>query len=117
MLTRYYNSVRTPVIDLFDTFRLFDEIDSGTHRKADSIDESGIKIEMPGVRPSDVDVTVEGRTLRVVGKSRHGKEFSYSYSLKPSVDSSAVSAKLQDGLLEITLPKKPDDAARKISVL
>jgi HSP20 family molecular chaperone IbpA len=116
MLSRYYNTVRTPAFDIFDTFKLLNEFDSLDQRH-DSIDEEGIKIELPGVKPSDVDVTVDGKTLKVTGKSRHGKEFSYVYNLKSTVDIDTVSAKLQDGLLDIKLPKKvPESSVKKISV-
>ncbi len=116
MLTRYYDGFRSPAFDLFDSFKFLDDVATIQRSKSDTIDETGIKIEMPGVKQSDLEVTVEGRTLRISGKSRHGKEFSYAYSLKSSVDDSAIQAKLQDGLLEITLPKKAETKARKIQV-
>lgn len=117
MLTRYYGTTRTPMFDLFDPFKVFDDLETSSRRsRLDTIDEEGIKIELPGVKATDVDVSVEGRTLKVLGKSRHGKEFSYSYSLKSTVDDSGIVAKLEDGLLTITLPKKQESSARKIQV-
>jgi len=117
MLTRYYDSVRTPMLDLFDPFKIFDEIEKPVARhRSDTIDESGVKIELPGVKATDLDISVDGRTLKVSGKSRHGKEFSYTYTLRSMVDESAISATFQDGLLEISLPKKQETTARKISI-
>jgi HSP20 family molecular chaperone IbpA len=117
MLTRYYDTTRTPMIDLFDPFKVFNDFETTSLRhRADTIDEEGIKIELPGVKAADVDVTVEGRILKVSGKSRHGKEFSYSYSLKSAVDDSGISAKIEDGLLSIALPKKKESFARKIHI-
>jgi HSP20 family protein len=112
MLTRYYDTFRSPALDLFDFFG------DATHSRprSDTIDEEGIKIEMPGVKSSDLDVSVEGRILKIAGKSRHGKEYSYTYTLKSVVDESLVEAKLQDGLLEIKLPKKLESKARKIPI-
>lgn len=118
MLNRYYDTMRTPTfIDLFEPLKLLNEVE-GTYRyhRADTIDEEGIKIELPGVKPSDVDISVENKTLKVTGKSRHNKEFSYSYVLKSNIDDSAITANLQDGLLTITLPKKPESAPRKITI-
>lgn len=114
MLTRYYDSFRNPTIDLFDAFKLFDDYEK-TY-KSETIDNEGIKIELPGVKASDVDVSVEGKVLRVTGKSRHGKEFKYVYSLKSSADESSISAKLEDGLLSITIPKKSEQTTRKILI-
>jgi len=117
MLTRYYDTMRTPTLDLFDPFKIFADFERPLQRhRSDTIDDEGIKIEMPGVKPSDVDVTVEGRTLKVSGKSRHGVDFSYAYTLKSLVDETAVTAKLEDGLLSIVLPKKQEAQSRKIPV-
>jgi len=117
MLTRYYDSIRTPVFSLFDPFKVFNDFEtSSLQSRLDSIDEEGIKVELPGVKAADVDVTVEGRTLKVSGKSRHGKEFSYVYNLRSTVDESGIIAKLEDGLLSISLPKKKESSARKIQV-
>jgi HSP20 family molecular chaperone IbpA len=115
MLTRYHDTFRSPTLDLFDSFGLFSDLTSSRTR-SDTIDDEGIKIEMPGVRSNDLDVSVEGRTLKIAGKSRHGKEYSYTYSLRNVVDESLIEAKLQDGLLEIKLPKKLESKARKITV-
>lgn len=115
MLTRYYDNFRSPTLDLLDAFGFLNE-PTLTRTRADTIDDTGIKIEMPGVKQSDLEITVEGRTLKVSGKSRHGKEFSYTYALKSAVDESAINAKLQDGLLEIQLPKKSETKARKIPI-
>ena len=117
MFTRYYDTTRTPTFDLFDPFKVFNELETTSLRhRADTIDEEGIKIELPGVKATDVDVTVEGRTLKVSGKSRHGKEFRYVYNLKSAIDESEISAKLEDGLLSVSLPKKKENSARKIPV-
>jgi HSP20 family molecular chaperone IbpA len=106
------------MFDLFEPFKLLSDYDqrSFTRHRTDTIDEEGIKIELPGVKPSEVDVAVDGRTLRITGKSRHGVDFSYAYTLKSTVDDAAITAKLEDGLLSITLPKKEEHTPRKIVV-
>jgi HSP20 family molecular chaperone IbpA len=109
--------MRVSPIDLFEPFKLLNDFESSRSRyRFDSIDEEGIKIELPGVKPEDLNVTVDGKTLKVTGKSRHGKEFSYAYTLKSSVDDAGISAHLQDGLLSISLPKKAESSVRKIAV-
>jgi len=117
MFSRYYDTAHFPMIDLIEPFKILDDYNRGVSRhRFDSIDDEGIKIELPGVKLSDIDVTVYDRTLKVTGKSRRGTDFNYSYSLKSTVDESAITAKLQDGLLEISLPKKSDHVPRKILV-
>jgi len=117
MLFRYYDSMRPSVFDL-DLFRVFGDIEpSSLKHRHDTIDEEGIKIELPGVKPEDVDISVEGRALKVTGKSRHGKEFSYAYTLKSAIDVETITAKFSHGLLEVLLPKKkPEESIKKIKV-
>lgn len=115
MFTRYYDNLRPPTIDLLDTFGFFGDIPT-TRRRTDSIDDEGVKIEMPGVKTSDLDISVEGRILKITAKSRLGKEYSYSYTLKSSVDETLIGAHLEDGLLEIKLPKKAESKVRKIPI-
>lgn len=117
MLVRYNDTMRAPMFDLFDPFKIFGDYDRSVSRlRSDTIDVEGVKIELPGVKASDVDVAIDGRTLKVTGKSRHGTEFSYVYTLKSTVDESGITAKLVDGLLTISLPKKVEHSARKITV-
>jgi len=117
MLSRYYDTVNNSVFDIFDPFKVFNEIERNSLKyRSDTIDDEGIKIEMPGIKHSDIDIFVEGRTLKVSGKSRHGKEFSYVYSLKSHVDEANVEAHLKDGLLAISLPKKVESSVRKVVI-
>lgn len=113
MLTWYYDIPRNYRLDFFDVFEDFAKKPKSLK---DQVNEAGIKIEMPGVTPSDLEVTVEGKILKVKGKSRHGKEYSYSYSLNASADESKITASLKDGLLELTIPKRQDNSVRKIQI-
>lgn len=114
----YFDTVHLPTNNLFDVFGILDDLDRKNHRhKADTIDEEGVKIELPGVKVSDINVDISDRSLRVSGKSRHGKEFHYAYGLRPEIDSDLISAKFQDGLLSITLPKKKSkEMIRKVVI-
>ena len=116
MLTWYYDLHRSN--DILDVFKTFEDFGRPLEKKVqDSVDETGIKLEMPGVKQSELDITVEGRRLKVKAKSsKTNKEYSYSYSLNSAVDESSITAKLEDGLLEINLPKKPESVPRKIKV-
>jgi len=117
MLTRYYNTASVSPFDIFDHLKIFNDFDkSATRHRADTIDEEGIKIELPGVKQEDVDVTVEGRLIKVTGTNRHGTEFNYSYTLKSTIDETMITAKLEHGLLTIGLPKKKESSARKIEI-
>lgn len=115
MLTWYYDTARTS--DLLDIFRNFDDVGIKHSKKSKyEIDENGIKVELPGVSASNLDVNVEGKVLKISGKSRHNQEFSYSYTLSSNVDTDAITASLKDGLLEIKLPKKAESAIKKVYI-
>ncbi len=117
MLVRYNNIMHSSAFDLFNAFRLFGDLDKNViDHRSDSLDEDGIKIELPGIKISDVNVSIDDRVLSVSGKSRRGIEFNYSYTLKSLVDVQAVTAKLTDGLLTISLPKKETLGARKVVI-
>lgn len=63
---------------------------------------TNLSVEMPGVSTDDLKVTVKDHILEVSGKSRTGKEHSYSYYLNPSLhDENNITATLRDGLLEL----------------
>jgi HSP20 family protein len=91
-----------------------------------------IKAEIPGVKKDDIHVTVEGNRVSIsaeVKKEKEEKEgervirsersygmASRSFSLADEVDQSKVQAKYTDGVLELTLPKKPGSSRKEISI-
>ena len=89
----YFDTVHVPANNLFG---ILDDLDrKNHHHKADTVDEEGVKIELPGVKVCDINIDISDRSLRVSGKSRHGKEFHYAYGLGPEIDSDLISAKFQ----------------------
>lgn len=94
-------------------------------------DELVITAELPGFKPEDVSVTVEGDVLTFGGERklaqdlgekhwrrlerRYGK-FSRSFSLPPTVNADQVSAEYKDGTLTVTLPLREEAKPRRVSV-
>jgi HSP20 family protein len=91
-----------------------------------------LRVELPGVKPEDVDVSVDGNTLTVRGERnytdeqrkkdgyyrlerRYGK-FQRTFTLPQTVDSGAIAADLSNGILTLKLPKQEIAKPRKISV-
>jgi HSP20 family protein len=79
-----------------------------------------VTAELPGLEPSNVDVTVSGDTLIIKGEKRQEKEekeenyhlcersfgsFQRSFSLPMGVDRDKIGSELAKGVLTITLPK------------
>lgn len=90
-----------------------------------------VEAELPGVKPGDVDVTLEGGMLTIRGQkkeTRQDKEVDYHYrsrrygqfmqqlQLPTSLDPSKVTANLKDGVLCVQIEKRPEVKPRKIEV-
>lgn len=89
------------------------------------------EIDLPGVDPTRLDVTVaEGNRLTVAGEraaadpkgavwvrqERPTGKFSREFSLPVLVDADKVAARYEHGVLKLTLPKSEAAKPRKISI-
>ncbi|MEL6544382.1 MAG: Hsp20/alpha crystallin family protein [Myxococcota bacterium] len=87
-----------------------------------------VQLSVPGVSRNAVTIEVEGQTLNVSAKPAATEDseflrrefategFNRSFELPFSIDAERVSAKLEDGVLEIELPRAEADKPRKISI-
>jgi HSP20 family protein len=89
------------------------------------------KADMPGIKDSDLEITLVGNRLGITGKRESEREekgetyyvaersygsFSRSFTLPEGVDTAHLRAELKDGVLMIALPKLPEMQPRKIDV-
>ena len=86
--------------------------------------------EVPGVKKSDLDVQVKGRTIRISGtkavgyperagvhrRERLGGRFDRALTLPIEIDAEAVRAECRDGLLALLLPRAAQDKPKAIPV-
>ncbi len=90
-----------------------------------------IQVDLPGVRIEDVELHVAGRELVVYGAARPERDvdgsvyhtmerlrgvFGRSFRLPRGVDSAAVTASLEAGVLTITAPKRRAGGPLRIEV-
>lgn len=88
-----------------------------------------LRIEMPGVSSEGLDVSVENYELTVHGRRNgstlsgtpiytesHGADYRRVFELDPSLDTNKIEAKLEQGVLTLTLQKAEDRKPRKIQV-
>jgi HSP20 family protein len=90
-----------------------------------------IRAEIPGVERDDVDISVRNNSLTLRGERRREQEinedntyrlersygkFVRSFSLPRTVDSSRISAKYKNGVLDILLPKAEEAKPKKIEI-
>ncbi len=86
--------------------------------------------DMPGVKQSDVEVTLNGGTLTIVGtvstdayqklaplytEYNVGNYFR-QFELNEDIDAQRINATMRDGVLELTLPKSERVRPRRIEV-
>jgi HSP20 family protein len=88
-----------------------------------------LEMEMPGVNKQGLDVTVEGNELVIIGRRsdqplegtpvvRESKQVAYRrvFELDPSIDTAKMSARIEQGILTLTMPKAEQVQPRKIEV-
>jgi HSP20 family protein len=91
-----------------------------------------IQADLPGVKKEDIKVSVDGPRVTIEGEcqqaneQREGEQVVYSerstrryqrsFNLPSEVDDAAAEAKLEDGVLKLSLPKKAGGAARRLTI-
>ena len=91
-----------------------------------------VKLDMPGVAKEDVKVSVDGRHVTVLAQTQHADEkkegdrvvyrersmssFSRTFSLPLEVDAAETGARLEHGVLTLTLPKRGSRTAAQIAI-
>jgi len=91
-----------------------------------------IHAEMPGIKKEDIHVTVDGPVVsisaerkeekeekqgeRVLRSERYFGKVSRSFNLGQDIDEAAAKAKFENGVLELTLPKKAVAQAKRLTI-
>ena len=91
-----------------------------------------LRAEIPGVRKDDISITIDGDQVAISAEVKNEKEAKdgervlrteryygkvhRAFQLAQSVDENTAVAKYQDGILELTLPKKAAVSAKRISI-
>jgi HSP20 family protein len=88
-----------------------------------------LEVEMPGVNKDGLDISVENNELTIVGRrslptvegtlihhESRPENFRRAFELDPSIDADKISAKIDQGLMTLTLPKTEHVKPRKITV-
>jgi HSP20 family protein len=121
LLDRAYNLSRlsSPTNSLFS--RSFKE--SFRVDVYDDADNYYVLAELPGVEKGDLDIQLENAILSISGerkfKTRNEEstlKFARSLTIADDINTANVSAKLEDGVLKITLPKAEERKPKAISV-
>lgn len=90
-----------------------------------------VKAELPGIDPKDLDIRVENNILTIRGERKFDEKvkennclrveraygsFSRSFALANTVNSEAIKADYQNGVLTLTIPKREEAKPKQIEV-
>lgn len=140
-LTRYNPLLSDPFEDVFKGFfrpvRLgWDEEAAAPQIKID-VEENEkaytVRAELPGVKKEDIDIKVEGNMVSIGAEVKREKDIkeeggrllrseryygavSRSFSLSQDVEDTKANARYNNGVLELTLPKKAGTVAKKLTI-
>jgi HSP20 family protein len=76
-----------------------------------------VTLDLPGVAREDLSIDIDGAVVRIQTKAEAQRQYKAAYELPQEIDVDATSAKLENGVLTLTLAKKqPVNTARTIEV-
>jgi len=82
-----------------------------------------LTMDVPGMSKNDIEVTFDSNRLKISGQRKSDKYNSYEYgkmernfSVPSNVEADKISAKIDNGVLKVLLPKAKSSLGRKISV-
>jgi HSP20 family protein len=93
-------------------------------------EEINITAELPGVNPENIQISVQGNTLSLLGSreiekleegefhrnERQAGNFARTFNLPFRVDSAKVLAEYKCGILTVTLPRSEEEKPKKIEI-
>lgn len=133
-------------LDLLNQFRNFQSLPSLFKDEESNIFTSGwvpavdikeedkayvIHADVPGVKPDDIDVSMEHGMLTIKGERKEDKEeekqgykrvervrgsFYRRFSLPDNADAEKIDASSENGVLKLVIPKKTAEQAKKIKI-
>ena len=88
-----------------------------------------LEAEMPGVSKEGLEVQIERSELTIVGRRSHdlasadllyresyNRDFRRAFELDPTIDTQKIAARMDSGVLYLTLPKAEKVKPRKITI-
>jgi HSP20 family protein len=134
---RELDSLQSDMNRLFDGF-FGDRAGSGQHRRwipamdlVETEDHLVLRADLPGIREEDVNIEIKDGALTVSGerKSEHEEKgegffrversfgsFSRSMTLPQGIDTDAVSAQFDRGVLEVKIPKPEERKPTRVEI-
>lgn len=100
------------------TYKILDDVRTSSCKKSVENDVLTLSIDLPGVKPSDVDVSLEEiDVVRITAKKNDKVIVDSRYYVDPGYDASSAVPILDLGVLNIKFSKSPERQTKKIKVL
>ena len=79
-----------------------------------------LRLDLPGFAKSDVNLKATGRTLQLTAETAEDQPFGgkieRQWTLGNDVDTAGITATMENGVLTLTLPKKPEVVEKPMSI-
>ncbi len=76
-----------------------------------------VTLDLPGVAKEDLAITIEGSIVRIETRAEARRQYQAAYELPQDLDAQASGARLENGVLTLTLAKQaPVSTARQIEI-
>jgi len=130
--------IRREIDDMFDPAArrffsdgLFDREFSPAMDVVENEDGFLVSVDLPGVNREDLDISVADNVLTIKGEKKDSREhkegkffrkeswegsFQRTLALPQGVDTGKIDAKMRDGVLALSLPKREEAKPRQIAV-
>lgn len=94
-------------------------------------DQIVLEAELPGMKPEEVEISIENNVLTLSGERRFEKKdegdnfhrversygsFTRSFTLPPTISSESAEAEFENGILRLTLAKREEAKPRRIEI-
>lgn len=144
MLSLIHRTHRSSPVQYFDEIgRMLDRFGVGEHSLlleakyrppmdvVNSDESIVVKVELPGMKPDDIELSVEGSVLTISGEKKESSEekgdgyyhsecrygrFQRAVKLSSEVDTDKVSTEFDNGVLSVTLPRVEGKRRKGIEV-
>src|SRR6478672_3144338 len=76
-----------------------------------------VTLDLPGIARDDLSINIEGTIVRIETRAEAKRQYKAAYELPQEIDVEATSARLENGVLTLSLAKKqPVSNARQIDI-
>lgn len=102
---------------IFDIFNYYDSLPYYSKKEKESYN---LVIPVPGFKKDEITIEVKNNRLVIEGKAEDGtfykRSFSKSFLIPESVSIDDIEAKLEDGILKLSLPESKKSSKKLVSI-